>query len=355
MSRSSCLRAPWLLYTLMLAALVSAACSPGRSADQASAPAPPADVASSRPLVMYTGKEPASVATRALLESNLSLRTTQRMFNALPALLDGHGVPQPELLASLPTLNSGDWQVFPDGTMQTTYTLRTGLTWHDGQPLTADDFVFSWRVYASPELGRASQQPMQAIAEVASIDATHFTIRWKTPYPDADTLSKYGVELPALPKHILGPTFEQLSATGTEPLVNHPFWGPEYAGLGPYRVQQWAAGSYLDAVRFEEYALGVPRIARIQLRFSVDQNVVIASLLAGEAQAAGEGALPDVPEGLAGAWSGTVLQYPRSLRLAEFQLRPELANPPAILNPHVRQAIAYSVDKQGMSAAAYGG
>jgi peptide/nickel transport system substrate-binding protein len=150
-----------------------------------------------------------------------------------------------------------------------------------------------------------------------------------------------------------------MATSGGDVVANHPFWGPEYVGLGAYRVHQWVAGEYVDAVRFSGYVLGVPKIARIQLRFSVDQNTVVASLLAGEAQAAGEGALPDVPDALAEQWSrtntGFVLQYPRSLRLMEFQQRPELANPRAILDVRVRRAIAHAVDKQAMSDAVYGG
>ncbi len=39
-----------------------------------------------------------------------------------------------------------------DGTITYTYTLKEGLTWSDGQPLKASDFVFSWNRAASPDL-----------------------------------------------------------------------------------------------------------------------------------------------------------------------------------------------------------
>ena len=39
-----------------------------------------------------------------------------------------------------------------DGTVTYTYTLRDGLTWSDGQPLTAKDFEFAWNRAASPAL-----------------------------------------------------------------------------------------------------------------------------------------------------------------------------------------------------------
>ena len=40
-----------------------------------------------------------------------------------------------------------------DGTYTFTYTLRDGLTWSDGQPVTAHDFEFAWKRAASPDLG----------------------------------------------------------------------------------------------------------------------------------------------------------------------------------------------------------
>ena len=156
--------ARWAVSGILLTGLLLTGCGVGGPARTGPEPAPAAvPPAQARPMVMFNGKEPASVATRALLESSISLRATQRMFNALLALLDDRGSPHPELLVSLPALNTESWHVFPDGTMLTTYALRPNLTWHDGQPLTSEDFVFSWRVYASPELGRASQPPMHAI------------------------------------------------------------------------------------------------------------------------------------------------------------------------------------------------
>ncbi|MGI6141591.1 MAG: peptide ABC transporter substrate-binding protein [Caldicoprobacterales bacterium] len=40
-----------------------------------------------------------------------------------------------------------------DGTVTYTYTIRDGVNWSDGKPVTAHDFVFAWNRAASPELG----------------------------------------------------------------------------------------------------------------------------------------------------------------------------------------------------------
>src|SRR5579871_574601 len=151
---------PWMrLASALLLAFAVLGCAAGTTGP-AQSDTPASAGQPDRPLVMLVGVEPATVATRGLVQKGAGLHVALRIFNALPSLVDGRGLPRPELLASLPSLNTDTWQVFSDGTMLTTYTLRPGLAWHDGQPLTADDFAFSWHVYSSPDLGLADQAPM---------------------------------------------------------------------------------------------------------------------------------------------------------------------------------------------------
>src|SRR5438094_10553337 len=116
------------LIGLVLAALVG--CGPA----QTQAPAPVAEQPRpSRTLVVAHRYEPAILAPKAL-GSNGPLTTT-RLFNAALVQFDNKGVPRPYLAEALPQLNTDTWRVFPDGRMETTYRLRSGLTWHDGGPL----------------------------------------------------------------------------------------------------------------------------------------------------------------------------------------------------------------------------
>jgi len=310
--------------------------------------------------VMFIRVEPSTLATRAFVQKSAGLFIPWRLFNALPVLVAAHGEALPELLASLPSLDSGSWQVYPDGTMQTTYALRPNLTWHDGEPFTADDMVFGWRVYSNPDLGLATQPPMSSIASVETIDPQHFVIHWKALYPDADTLSSIDRELPPLPQHVLGAALDQVVAGDRDTFMNHPFWSTQYVGVGPYRVQGRQAGSSIDAVAFDGYALGSPKIRRIQLRFSDDQNVVVASMLAGEAQVATDSSLGNagaatLEQEWARTGAGAVLELPTTWRYIGFQLRPELASPRAVLDLRLRQAIAHAVDRQAIADAAYNG
>jgi len=80
------------------------------------------------------------------LPANNGPTYTRRLFNAYLSLFDVSGKPRPYLAESLPELNTSTWQIFPDGRMETAYRLRPGLTWHDGAPLSSDDFGFAYRV-----------------------------------------------------------------------------------------------------------------------------------------------------------------------------------------------------------------
>ena len=155
------------------------------------------------------------------------------MFNAELAIMNDRGH-VPMLAESLPELNTDSWKLFPDGSMETRYRLRAGATWHDGQPLTVDDFVFGWQVYTIPTFGQASLPPYFAIDDVSApiVDAA---IRWKVPYADVRFTTGTNTEFPALPRHLLGPSFQPVQI---EALINHPW--------GYHRVRRARTASGLD-------------------------------------------------------------------------------------------------------------
>lgn len=342
-------------YLLLLLALAAAACAPGGGPESGSGPASGAQPA--RALVIITRVEPEAVAARIIQQAGTALHVPRRIFNARMALIDSRGLPIPELAESLPTVNTDSWRLFPDGRMETTYRLKPNLTWHDGRPLTADDLVFGWRVYAKPELGAATTPPLHAIEEVIAQDARTVVIRWRVPYADAETLSGRDRELPPLPRHLLQEPFEQQSP---DAFASHPYWTREYVAAGPYRLERWEPGAFIDAVAFDGYALGRPKIERIQLRFIADPNTLVANILAGEVHVATDNSIGQNAQLLQQEWErtgggGKVLHWPNAWRHTAFQLRPEVATPRAILDARVRKALAHTVDRESIRETIYGG
>jgi peptide/nickel transport system substrate-binding protein len=308
-----------------------------------------------RTLVMASRSEVPSLAAKPLQALGLTNGTTPRLFNAGLTLLDDRGNAQPYLAERLPQLNSDSWQLFPDGRMETTYKLRPNLTWHDGHPLTADDFVFSYEVYSTPDFGQAASPPISLMDEVVASDPLTLVIRWKRPYADAGALEARGGSaapvFPPVPRHVFETAFRQ---GNPETFVANPAWSTEFVGLGPYKLDRWESGSFLEGVAFDGHALGRPKIERVRVTFIPDFNAVVANMLSGDVHINVDDSLRFqqgmiVKREWAQRNAGTVLVYPALWRWTQMQQRAELANPRSLLDVRIRKALAHTVDKQILS------
>lgn len=351
-----------LRLAALIAVLVVAGCAPAapppRGEDSGRAPLPERG----RTLVMAARAEMPSLQAKPIQGVGLTSGTATRLFNAGLSIPDDRGVARPYLAEALPQLNADTWRVFPDGRMETTYRLRAGLTWHDGTPLAADDFVFSWQVYSVSDLGHAASPPTSLMEEVLAPDARTLVIRWRRAYPDAGVLEGGGggstsPTFPALPRHLLQEPFRQAN---WESFATLPQWSTEFVGSGPYRLARWEAGSFLEGAAFDGHALGRPKIDRVRLLFIPDFNTTVANMLSGEAHITIDDSIR-FQQGmvLKREWTprnaGTVLVYPSLWRWTQVQQRPEFARPLALGDARVRKALAHSVDKQAMSEALFEG
>jgi peptide/nickel transport system substrate-binding protein len=337
----------------VLVVILLAACSPagGPPAAPAGSDAPATRREVQRTLVVAGGRSPESLATKPLREAGGAgnPRTALRAFNAALVIHDERELPRPYLAEALPQLNSESWRVSPDGTMETSYHLRPNLTWHDGAPLTAEDFVFAARVYTSPEMGVSASVPIRYVDEVRAPDARTVVVRWRQPYAAAGGLQ--GTELPPLPRHILERPFLEREA---EAFIAHPFWVNEYVGAGPYRLIRSEPGASMDGEAFDGHALGRARIDQIRLQFSNDPNAVVAAVLAGSAHIATNDSI-DVEQAavLERQWTptsgGVVLRSPVGVRHSNPQLRPEHASPQALIDLRVRRAFAHATDRAALA------
>src|SRR5436853_5011384 len=176
-----------LLGIFILAACAPSSGSPSNSSQADRAGAAPA--ASGRTLVLATRVEVTSLSPAPFWQRRFTFLSTPRLFNADLALFDQRGDPHPYLSEVLPELNTDSWRVLPDGRMETAYRLRPNLVWQDGAPLSAEDFVFAWRLLTTPELGAATSQPQGLMEQVTAPDAQTILIRWRQLYPEAGTLA----------------------------------------------------------------------------------------------------------------------------------------------------------------------
>jgi peptide/nickel transport system substrate-binding protein len=343
-----------LTLTSALLFLVAAGCAPASIPSAGQAP-PAGSTQPARTLVATIRVEPETLASRLGQGGGATLTMTRRMFNANVALIDDRGQPRPYLASALPQLNTDSWRVFPDGRMETTYTLKPNSAWHDGAPLTAEDFVFAHRVYSSPAMGLGGVPPANLIDEVVAPDPLTFTMRWRASHPKAGVLTQ---EFPPMPRHVLDATFQ---SQDPDQFAAHPYWTTQFVGAGPFQLDRWEPGAFIDGSAFGRHILGAPKIQRIRLVFHSDSNTALANMLSGDVHLAPEDSAVRFAQAvtLQREWAprngGSILIKPDLWRSVFVQFHPERLANPALLDVRVRRALAHTIDKEGLDQALFEG
>src|SRR5262249_15315872 len=156
--------------------------------------------------------------------------------------------------------------------MRTIYRLKPKLTWHDGKPITADDFLFAWNVMRKPELGSSGDLPQSLMEQVQAPDPLTVVVSWSQAYPTADVVEAF---VP-LPRHLLDASLGDLRA---DAWLTMPFWTRDYVGSGAFKLDRWEPGTAIEASAFDGYVFGRPKIDRLRVVFMQDPNAVAANLL----------------------------------------------------------------------------
>jgi peptide/nickel transport system substrate-binding protein len=345
------------MLSLLVAGLALVGCAAPVANRDGSAPAG-ARPAQPRTLLLAVNTEVSNLNMKIIGPTNPE-RTT-RIFSAGLTLIDGQGNALPYLIEAMPQLNTDTWRVLPDGRMETTYKIRPGLTWHDGQPLTADDVAFAHQVYTHPGLPVFEPKPQDRIERLTAVDPQTVRVEWRSPFLDN------GQGLDPLPRHILAEpfaTFLQDPAGQRDSFLSLRYWTTEYVGAGPYRVANWEPASFIEGAAFDGHALGRPKIDRLVLRFINDENTVLASLLAGQVHLSISQAIRFEHAMIlrqeagfdSGEGKGKNLFLATSMTTAVAQHRPEHQQTPALLDPRVRRAVAHSIDKESINEGIFEG
>jgi len=141
------------------------------------------------------------------------------------------------------------WKISPDG-LQYTIILRHGLKFSDGQPLDADDVLFTFRVYLDENV-HAPQRDLLIISgkpiTVRKLDARTVVFRLPKTYGVGERLFD---GLAILPRHLLEKPYQEgkVSQIGTLATAAN-----QWAGLGPFRLKEYVAGQRLVLERNPYY------------------------------------------------------------------------------------------------------
>ncbi len=257
--------------------------------------------------------------------------------------------PVPRLATQVPTFDNGGIELLPDGRMKTTYPLRRDVTWQDGRPFTAGDMLFAYELNSDRTMPFLNRDAIQEMQSVEAPDDYTLVIYWRAPYYQADA-----VGLRALwphPRHILE---EPYRTRDRQAFINLPYWTSEYVHLGPFRLTAFTPGDSLTFQAYDGYFLGRPRVDRVIVRIYNDENALYAATIAGDIDMLMDNSLsPERGLALKEEWDrtgqGTVYLGSGTTRFLAAQFDPQVQSQPAVLDPRVRQALTFAIDRRAVS------
>ncbi|MEW6094852.1 MAG: peptide ABC transporter substrate-binding protein [Chloroflexota bacterium] len=253
----------------------------------------------------------------------------QQLWNHWAWEYDENNNPYPVLITEMPSMENGG--ISADGTVLT-LNLRDDIFWSDGEPITSDDFVFTWEMAIAPTNTVASAYPYSEAASVEALDAQTVVVTFAEPF--APWLYFFhGL----LPKHVLQPVFD---AEGT--LDNAEWNNAPTVGSGPFNFAEWESGSFLRFVRNENYWGEPALVDEIFVRIVPDDAAQIAALTSGDGDIGIFIAYPDIPTLEDGGLS--VIKVFSGYNEGWYLNLGANAHP-AMLDVLVRQALAYGTDR----------
>lgn len=221
-----------------------------------------------------------------------------------------------------------------------TYTLilKNNLKWHDGQPITADDVVFTMEKILDKSQNTFLRDLFvynDKAIEVKKIDDK--TVEFKLPTVSSTFISSLTQVLP-IPKHIYdGEADLAKSAKNANPI-----------GSGPFKFKEHKKGESIVLEKFDDYVGGKPNLDSVVYRILGDNNTANIALQNGEVGA--KYITPNDVENMKATGNLQVETYNEGMldNLVFLQQNNE-----ALKNKDVRQAIAYAINKDELIKAAY--
>lgn len=220
------------------------------------------------------------------------------------------------------------WEISDDG-REITFYLRQNVKWHDGEPFTSADVLYTYELMVDPQTPTAYAERYKQVEHASAPDPYTFKVRYTQPLAPALVSWAMGI----CPKHLL-----EGEDIATSKLARNP------VGTGPFRFVKWDPGEQIVLERNEDYFEGAPYIKRIAYRIVPDTTTMFLELQSGGLDYMGL----------------TPLQYARQTDTPAFKRRFNKYRYPAFVytylgynlrkpmfqDKRVRQAIAYAIDKQ---------
>lgn len=239
-----------------------------------------------------------------------------------------------------------------------TFTLKDGIKWQDGTPITSQDFEFTFKyIMDKTYTGRFERETLNVLGWESYRDGTStdiegfkiiddkkFSVTIAT--PNAKTLTYFSRDLKPLAKHVYGVDYVQGNAKDLDKFNRNPF------GNGAYKFVSYKDGEEVVLVANENYYKGVPKVKNLIFRVVNETNQMLL-----------------LENGDVDIMAGTISVTTENLSLVD-QLGFANANivellgygyvainhkEPIMQDLNVRKALAYGLDRASVVEAAFGG
>jgi len=162
------------------------------------------------------------------------------------------------------------WEFSADS-LAITFRLRDDARWSDGEPVTAEDVRFTWEVQTDTLVAWHSSEIKEQIRDVEVIDPHTVVFHYSEHYPYQLMDANDGV---ILPRHLL-------ASVPRGELATHAF-GRSPVGCGPYRLEKWKSGQYVELVADDHFYGVRPVVDRLIFKFVPDMVTLMTQLKKGE-------------------------------------------------------------------------
>ena len=164
---------------------------------------------------------------------------------------------------------AASWDLAPD-CRELTLKLRKDVRWHDGQPFTADDVMFTYQLMTHPKTPSPYKDDFEDVVGVDVLDPLTVRVRYKQSF--ANALYIWGQSM--LPKHLL----DKYMREGKLKEAPQNFTNP--IGTGPYKFHELRSGEKIVVVANPDYYAGRPYISRVVYRIIPSQATIFLELKA---------------------------------------------------------------------------
>ncbi len=239
------------------------------------------------------------------------------------------------------------WTVFPNQSAAVFY-LVDNATWSDGQPVTAQDVVYSY------ELANNSASTYQGnVAGITSIQAVgNYEVIFHY-HPTLLFLADAAAVIPIMPKHVWEKYVPNpYNSTQLTNYTDYPV-----VSSGPYTVSNYVQGQYIELTANPNYFYVAmrPHVQHIVIQFFSESSTMVTALEDGQIDAAAPVITPTEAGSLAGFSQITVSNTPGlQIWYIGVNVNPAGSGNPTLKNVDVRRALAHAINYTALTDAIWG-